>query len=112
MDTPPLALTPPRTRPALGTVAELLKPITWFPPMWAFGCGVVASGQSLDGRLWLVAAGVPCEVHVEPGMYHGADAVLPGRPTMRAFRGRLDDAVRDAIAAPRPAAATLQARAL
>ena len=24
--------------------------------MWAFGCGVVASGQSLDGRLGLVAA--------------------------------------------------------
>ena len=26
--------------------------------MWAFGCGVVASGQSLDGRLGLVLAGV------------------------------------------------------
>jgi chlorophyll synthase len=33
------------TRPALSSVAELLKPITWFPPMWAFACGVVASGQ-------------------------------------------------------------------
>jgi chlorophyll/bacteriochlorophyll a synthase len=37
-------------------VAELLKPITWFPPMWAFGCGVVASGQSLDGA-WPGLAG-------------------------------------------------------
>ncbi|MFN9102847.1 MAG: chlorophyll synthase ChlG, partial [Betaproteobacteria bacterium] len=44
--------------PAPSAVAELLKPITWFPPMWAFGCGVVASGQSLDGRLGLVLAGV------------------------------------------------------
>jgi chlorophyll synthase len=44
--------------PAPSAVAELLKPITWFPPMWAFGCGVVASGQSLDGRWWLVLAGV------------------------------------------------------
>ena len=44
--------------PAPSAVAELLKPITWFPPMWAFGCGVVASGQSLDGRLGLVVAGV------------------------------------------------------
>jgi chlorophyll synthase len=35
-----------------------LKPITWFPPMWAFACGAVASGASADGRLWLVAAGV------------------------------------------------------
>ena len=40
-------------RPALSTVKELLKPITWFPPMWAFACGVVASGVSPDGN-WLV----------------------------------------------------------
>lgn len=25
-------------------VLELLKPITWFAPMWALGCGVVSSG--------------------------------------------------------------------
>jgi chlorophyll synthase len=30
--------------PAPGVVLELLKPITWFPPMWAFGCGAVSSG--------------------------------------------------------------------
>ena len=36
----------PLSRPALSTGAELLKPITWFPPMWAFACGVVASGVS------------------------------------------------------------------
>jgi chlorophyll synthase len=40
-------------RPALSTVAELLKPITWFPPMWAFTCGVVASGVSIR-ELWPV----------------------------------------------------------
>lgn len=34
-------------RPALSAVAELLKPVTWFPPMWAFGCGAVASGRPL-----------------------------------------------------------------
>jgi chlorophyll/bacteriochlorophyll a synthase len=44
--------------PKVSAVAELLKPITWFPPMWAFACGAVASGVSADGRLWLVAAGV------------------------------------------------------
>jgi chlorophyll/bacteriochlorophyll a synthase len=44
--------------PAPSAVAELLKPITWFPPMWAFGCGVVASGEPLDGRLGLVLLGV------------------------------------------------------
>jgi chlorophyll synthase len=40
-------------RPALSTVKELLKPITWFPPMWAFACGVIASGVSPGGN-WLV----------------------------------------------------------
>ncbi len=44
--------------PKVSAVAELLKPITWFPPMWAFACGAVASGASVDGRLWLVVAGV------------------------------------------------------
>jgi chlorophyll/bacteriochlorophyll a synthase len=45
-------------RPALSAVAELLKPITWFPPMWAFGCGVVASGLPASGRWPLIVAGV------------------------------------------------------
>jgi chlorophyll synthase len=38
--------------PSLSALAELLKPVTWFAPMWAFGCGVVSSGAALDGR-WL-----------------------------------------------------------
>ena len=41
--------------PAFSAVTELFKPVTWFPPMWAFACGVVASGVPLDGR-WLLAA--------------------------------------------------------
>lgn len=45
-------------RPALSTVAELLKPITWFPPMWAFGCGVVASGLPAQGRWPLIVLGI------------------------------------------------------
>ena len=45
-------------RPALSAVAELLKPITWFPPMWAFVCGVVASGVSAEGRWPLIVVGV------------------------------------------------------
>lgn len=44
--------------PALSAVAELFKPITWFPPMWAFGCGVVASGLPAADRWAVVAAGV------------------------------------------------------
>jgi chlorophyll synthase len=44
--------------PSGAAVVELLKPITWFPPMWAFGCGVVSSGVALEGRWYLIAAGV------------------------------------------------------
>ena len=46
------------TRPQPTAVLELLKPITWFAPMWAFGCGVVSSGVPLEGRWLQVALGV------------------------------------------------------
>ncbi len=46
------------SRPTFSTVTELLKPITWFPPMWAFSCGVVASGVSPSGRWPLIIVGV------------------------------------------------------
>jgi chlorophyll synthase len=39
-------------------VLELLKPVTWFPPMWAFGCGVVSSGQPLLANWTLALAGI------------------------------------------------------
>jgi chlorophyll synthase len=39
-------------------VAEFLKPITWFPPMWAFACGVVASGQALSAHWGLLLLGL------------------------------------------------------
>jgi chlorophyll/bacteriochlorophyll a synthase len=45
-------------RPSLATVAELFKPITWFPPMWAFACGVVASGVAMQGKWVLAAVGI------------------------------------------------------
>lgn len=45
-------------RPDIATVAELLKPITWFPPMWAFACGAVASGASIEGRWALLVVGI------------------------------------------------------
>jgi len=44
--------------PKFSAIAELLKPITWFPPMWAFCCGVVASGLPLADRWRLIVAGI------------------------------------------------------
>ena len=50
--------TSPVPLPAARDVLELLKPITWFPPMWAFMCGVVSSGAALDGRWLFLLAGI------------------------------------------------------
>jgi len=47
-----------RSRPTPSAILELLKPITWFPPMWAFACGVIASGVSVTNHWHLLLAGV------------------------------------------------------
>lgn len=46
------------SRPEASAVLELLKPITWFPPMWAYACGIVSSGLPMEGRWPYIAAGV------------------------------------------------------
>jgi chlorophyll synthase len=46
------------THPAPLVVLELLKPITWFPPMWALGCGIVSSGVTPGQRWPLIVVGV------------------------------------------------------
>lgn len=54
-------LTPGASSPAYpspGAALELLKPITWFPPMWAFGCGVVSSGVAIADHWPLAIAGI------------------------------------------------------
>ncbi|WP_043642796.1 chlorophyll synthase ChlG [Caenispirillum salinarum] len=45
-------------RVALTPVVQLLKPITWFAPMWAFGCGVVSAGWPSLDQVPLALAGV------------------------------------------------------
>jgi chlorophyll/bacteriochlorophyll a synthase len=45
-------------RIALSAVAELFKPITWFPPMWAFICGAIASGVAFYERWPAVLLGI------------------------------------------------------
>jgi chlorophyll/bacteriochlorophyll a synthase len=44
--------------PTSSAVLELFKPITWFPPMWAFGCGLVSSGVPIAPHWFLAVAGV------------------------------------------------------
>ena len=47
-----------RDWPGPSAVLALLKPITWFPPMWAYACGAISSGQSLDTVFLVAALGV------------------------------------------------------
>lgn len=44
--------------PAYRDVLELAKPVTWFPPMWAFMCGVVSSGASIADNWLFLFAGI------------------------------------------------------
>jgi chlorophyll synthase len=45
-------------RPQPKAMLEVLHPITWFPPMWAFTCGVVSSGVNVLEHWGLLIAGV------------------------------------------------------
>lgn len=49
---------PVAERPEARAVLTLLKPVTWFPPMWAFACGVVSTGLAMNGRWGLLALGI------------------------------------------------------
>jgi chlorophyll synthase len=54
---PPGAIAPRRGASPLAAL-ELIKPITWFAPMWAFGCGVVSSGVAPTEQLGFFILGV------------------------------------------------------
>lgn len=44
--------------PEPGAILELLKPVTWFPPMWAFACGAISADVAFNGRWGVVALGL------------------------------------------------------
>jgi chlorophyll/bacteriochlorophyll a synthase len=44
--------------PSPRAALELLKPVTWFAPMWAYGCGIVSSGAAFEGKWVTFLAGV------------------------------------------------------
>ena len=78
-----------RRLPEPSAILSLLKPVTWFPPMWAFACGAVSSGASLGANAGLALAGIVLAGPVVCGMSQAAndwcdrhvDAINePGRP--------------------------------
>lgn len=46
-----------RSYPAPSAVLALLKPVTWFPPMWAYACGAISVGGA-NGRWFEVGLGI------------------------------------------------------
>jgi chlorophyll synthase len=51
----PAGVSAARLWPSPQALLELLKPITWFAPIWAFGCGAISVGGP-HGRGWGVVA--------------------------------------------------------
>jgi chlorophyll/bacteriochlorophyll a synthase len=63
----------PRRWPEPRAALRLIKPITWFPPMWAYLCGTVSSGVSPAGSWGLVVLGVILAGPVVCGMSQAAN---------------------------------------
>lgn len=62
-----------RTLPEPAAMLRLIKPITWFPPMWAYLCGVISSGVSPFGQWGLVLLGVILAGPIVCGMSQAAN---------------------------------------
>ena len=78
-----------RRFPEPAAALRLIKPITWFPPMWAYVCGVISSDVSPIDQWQLVLLGVILAGPIVCGMSQAAndwcdrhvDAINePGRP--------------------------------
>ncbi|QFT99110.1 bacteriochlorophyll/chlorophyll a synthase [Roseovarius sp. THAF8] len=63
----------PRRWPEARAVLTLIKPITWFPPVWAYLCGVVSSGVPVLSAPWLVLIGMVLAGPVVCGMSQAAN---------------------------------------
>ncbi|WP_308916243.1 chlorophyll synthase ChlG [Jannaschia sp. LMIT008] len=64
---------PGRAWPAPGALLQLLKPVTWFPPVWAYSCGVVSSGAAWGADPAAVALGLALAGPIVCGMSQAAN---------------------------------------
>ncbi|MDP5083877.1 MAG: chlorophyll synthase ChlG [Yoonia sp.] len=62
-----------RRWPEPRAMLRLIKPVTWFPPMWAYLCGVVSSGVSPSGQWFFVILGVVLAGPIVCGMSQAAN---------------------------------------
>ena len=62
-----------RRVPEPAAMLRLIKPITWFPPMWAYLCGVISSGVAPSQNWPLVVLGVILAGPIVCGMSQAAN---------------------------------------
>lgn len=62
-----------RGLPEPTAMLRLIKPVTWFPPMWAYLCGVVSSGVSPQDKWGVVVLGVILAGPIVCGMSQAAN---------------------------------------
>ena len=63
----------PHRFPQPAAALHLIKPITWFPPMWAYLCGAVSSDVSPSGQWLMVLLGVVLAGPIVCGMSQAAN---------------------------------------
>ncbi len=63
----------PRSYPEPAAMLRLIKPITWFPPIWAYLCGSVSAGVPLSGNWPLVILGMVLAGPIVCGMSQAAN---------------------------------------
>ncbi|MFN3280557.1 MAG: chlorophyll synthase ChlG [Tabrizicola sp.] len=64
---------PPQSWPEPRAMLRLIKPITWFPPIWAFLCGAVSSGVPLGANWPTVLLGMVLAGPIVCGMSQAAN---------------------------------------
>jgi len=62
-----------RKYPEPAAALRLIKPITWFPPMWAYLCGTVSSGAPIAPSWGLVVLGIILAGPIVCGMSQAAN---------------------------------------
>lgn len=66
-------ITPARTLPEPRAMLRLIKPVTWFPPIWAYLCGAVSAGVPLGPNWPLVLLGMVLAGPIVCGMSQAAN---------------------------------------
>ena len=62
-----------RGLPEPAAMLRLIKPITWFPPMWAYACGLISSGAGASGQWTYIILGVLLAGPIVCGMSQAAN---------------------------------------